>query len=248
MFQSAFYVKNLVDILLEGFFREQNTVARVDDDNFTVLGNVAIFYTTGRLIRFNGDNEEISSVVSSSYSAGTGLTTVVTAAAVPATLTYVELGLQPKTAAYLSNQDILDEDDMASNSATKAPSQQSIKAYADAIKALVNKNSGGTVVALEDVAAPALDASLGSIFTLSATGNRTIAVPSNPTDGQKIIIIHHASGGARTLALNTGAGGFIFGEDVDALTATTSGKRDVIGCIYNAALGKWMVVAVSKGY
>jgi len=103
VFQSAFYVKNLVDILLEGFFREQNTVARVDDDNFTVLGNVAIFYTAGRLIRFNGDNDEIASVVSSSYSAGTGLTTVVTAAAVPATLTYVELGLQPKTAAYLSS-------------------------------------------------------------------------------------------------------------------------------------------------
>ena len=131
VFQSAFYVKNLVDILLEGFFREQNTVARVDDDNFTVLGNVAIFYTTGRLIRFNGDNDEIASVVSSSYSAGTGLTTVVTAAAVPATLTYIELGLQPKTAAYLSNQDILDEDNMASNSATKVPSQQSTKAYAD---------------------------------------------------------------------------------------------------------------------
>lgn len=102
VFQSAFYVKNLVDILLEGFFREQNTVARVDDDDFTVLGNVAIFYTAGRLIRFNGDNEEIATVVSSSYSAGTGLTTVVTAAAVPATLTYVELGLQPKTASYVT--------------------------------------------------------------------------------------------------------------------------------------------------
>lgn len=104
------------------------------------------------------------------------------------------------------------------------------------------------VVALTDGATPALNASLGDIFTLSAAGNRTIAVPSNPTDGQKIIIVHHASGGARTLALNTGAGGFVFGEDVDALTATTSGKRDFIGCIYNAGLSKWAVVAVSKGY
>jgi hypothetical protein len=32
----------------------------------------------------------------------------------------------------LTESDILDEDDMASNSATKVPSQQSVKAYVDA--------------------------------------------------------------------------------------------------------------------
>lgn len=105
------------------------------------------------------------------------------------------------------------------------------------------------VVALTDGATPALDASLGNVFTLSAAGNRTIAVPSNPTDGQKIIIVHHASGGARTLALNSGAGGFLFGSDVTDLGgATESGKRDVIGCVYNSTLNKWLVVAVVKGY
>ena len=133
---------------------------------------------------------------------------------------------------------VLDEDDMASDSATKGATQQSIKAYVDTPR----------VVALTDGATPALDASLGNIFTLSAGGNRTIAVPSNPTSGQKIIIIHHANGAARTLALNTGAGGFAYGEDVTALTATTSGKRDYIGCVYNATSEKWHVVAVSKGY
>ena len=105
------------------------------------------------------------------------------------------------------------------------------------------------VVALTDGATPALDASLGNVFTLSAGGNRTIAVPSNPTNGQKIIIVHHASGGARTLALNTGTGGFAYGTDVTDLGgATESGKRDVIGCVYNSTLNKWLVVAVVKGY
>jgi len=106
----------------------------------------------------------------------------------------------------------------------------------------------GGVVALTDGATPALDASLGSVFTLSAAGNRTIAVPSNPTTGQKIVIRHLASGGARTLALNTGAGGFRFGSDITALTETASGKYDYIGCVYNATASFWDVVAYVKGF
>jgi hypothetical protein len=108
--------------------------------------------------------------------------------------------------------------------------------------------AGATTIALTDGATPALDASLGTIFRLSAGGDRTIAVPTNPTSGQKIVIQHYASGGARTLALNSGTGGFRFGTDITALTATASGKTDYIGAIYNATDNKWDVVAVSKGY
>lgn len=111
--------------------------------------------------------------------------------------------------------------------------------------------SGGVGIAtqtLTDGATPALDASLGSVFRLAAAGDRTIAVPSNALSGQKIVIQHYASGGARTLALNSGAGGFRFGTDVTALTQTASGKTDYIGCIYNATDSKWDVVAYSKGY
>jgi len=105
-----------------------------------------------------------------------------------------------------------------------------------------------TVVTLTDGATPALDASLGNVFYLDAAGDRTIAVPSNATAGQKIVIIHYANGGARTLALNTGANGFAFGSDITALTATASGKVDVIGCIWHATISKWMVVGTAKGY
>lgn len=104
---------------------------------------------------------------------------------------------------------------------------------------------------LTDGATPALDASLGSVFTLIAAGNRTIAVPTNPPptgQTQKIIIRHYASGGARTLALNTGAGGFRFGTDVSGISQTTSGKTDYIGCAYNPTDTFWDVVAYSKGY
>jgi hypothetical protein len=104
------------------------------------------------------------------------------------------------------------------------------------------------VVTLTDGATPALNAALGNIFTLSAAGDRTIAVPSNATAGQKIIIRHLASGAARTLALNTGAGGFRFGSDITALTQTVSGKYDYIGAIYNSTSSTWDVVSYVKGF
>jgi len=112
----------------------------------------------------------------------------------------------------------------------------------------VTAGAAGAVVALTDGVTPALDASLGDVFTLSAAGDRTIAVPTNATNGQRIIIRHLASGGARTLALNSGAGGFRFGSDITALTATASGKIDYIGAIYNGTDSKWDVVSVVKGF
>lgn len=105
-----------------------------------------------------------------------------------------------------------------------------------------------TVVTLTDGATPSLDAALGTIFYLAAGGDRTIAIPSNPSKGQKIIIRHFASGGARTLALNTGSGGFRFGTDITALTATSSGLMDYIGAIWNEVDSFWDVVAVTKGF
>lgn len=112
----------------------------------------------------------------------------------------------------------------------------------------VSGATNGSVVVLTDGATPALDASLGNVFTLAAGGNSTIAVPSNATSGQKIVIQHFASGAARTLALNTGAGGFRFGTDITGLSATVSGATDYIGCIYNATPTKWDVVSYVKGF
>lgn len=105
------------------------------------------------------------------------------------------------------------------------------------------------VVTLTDAATVALNAALGDIFRLVAAGNRTIDVPTNPVDGQKLVIQHKASGADRTLTLTTGsAGAFRFGTDITTLTATTSGKTDYIGCIYNGADSRWDVVAVIKGF
>lgn len=104
-------------------------------------------------------------------------------------------------------------------------------------------------VTLTDGASVSLNASLGTHFRLTAAGNRTISAPSNPTDGQVIVIEHLASGGARTLALTTGsAGSFKFGTDITALTATSSGLVDLIQAVYNTTADRWWVIAYVKGF
>jgi len=107
---------------------------------------------------------------------------------------------------------------------------------------------GTRVVTLTDGATPALNAALGNVFSLTAAGDRTIAVPTNPRAGQRITIRHTASGANRTLALNTGTGGFRFGTTITGLTITTSGLTDYIDCIYNATANKWDVISYVKGY
>lgn len=101
---------------------------------------------------------------------------------------------------------------------------------------------------LTDGSTPALDASKAKVFRLSAGGDRTIGIPTNPLPGQPMIIRHLASGAARTLALNTGTGGFRFGTDITGLTQTASGKVDYIGTVYDATANKHDVVAYAKGY
>lgn len=104
-------------------------------------------------------------------------------------------------------------------------------------------------VTLTDGATVNLDASLGRLFRLTAAGDRTLAAPTNPSDGQAILVEHTASGSSRTLTLTTGAGGFLFGTDITGpLTATTSGATDIIGAIYNLAADRWRVCYVAKGF
>jgi hypothetical protein len=104
-------------------------------------------------------------------------------------------------------------------------------------------------VTLTDGASVALDAAAGKVFKLTAAGNRTISSPTNATDGRGIIIAHTASGADRTLSLATGSGGaFLFGTDITALTATTSGLTDYIGAIYDSTASRWRVISYVKGF
>lgn len=102
-------------------------------------------------------------------------------------------------------------------------------------------------VALTDAATIAIDASLGNHFRVTLAGNRTLGAPTNPTDGQKILVeVKQDATGSRTLAYNAV---YRFGTDVTSPTlTTTAAKTDFLGFVYNSTAAKWDLLAVAKGY
>ena len=110
--------------------------------------------------------------------------------------------------------------------------------------------SAGVVVssvALTDAVTIAIDASLGNYFRVTLGGNRTLGAPTNPTDGQNIIVEVIQDGtGTRTLAYNAI---YAFGVDVPQPTMTTTiNKRDFLFFKYNSTANLWYCLAVAKGY
>ena len=103
---------------------------------------------------------------------------------------------------------------------------------------------------LTDASTINTDASQGCRFRVTLGGNRTLAAPSNPTDGQQCVWEFIQDGtGSRTISLDTGTGGFAFGTDITSITlTTTASKRDFMTAVYSSALSKWLVLGFLRGY
>lgn len=102
-------------------------------------------------------------------------------------------------------------------------------------------------VTLTDAASIATDASQSNQFRVTLGGNRTLANPTNGTDGQVVMwsVTQDATGG-RTLTMDTK---FRFGTDITSVTlSTTAGKTDRIGAQYVASVDKWDVISFVRGY
>ena len=103
------------------------------------------------------------------------------------------------------------------------------------------------VVGLTDAATIAVNASLGNDFRVTIAGNRTIANPSNPTDGQKVVL-HVTQGAAGSFALSWGSA-FQFSDGLpQPVLSTQAGRTDLLGFIFNAAKGKWLLAAFLNGF
>ncbi len=102
------------------------------------------------------------------------------------------------------------------------------------------------VVALTDATTIAVDASAGNDFRVTIAGNRTMGAPSNPSDGQQIIFqVTQGSGGSAI----TWADSYEFSAGLPQPTlSTTAGQTDLLGFIYNAAKGKWLLAAFVNGF
>lgn len=104
---------------------------------------------------------------------------------------------------------------------------------------------------LTDGATINTDAALGDHFRVTLGGNRTLAAPSNPEDGKKILFEFIQDGtGSRTITLATGSSGtFLLGADIPSVILSTgANKRDFMGAIYISAISRWCVIAFIKGY
>jgi len=89
------------------------------------------------------------------------------------------------------------------------------------------------------------DASLSSVFTLTLTGNTTLATPTNGFSGQRILYQLKQDGtGGKTLTLSSG---FRTGP-ITVTLSTAANTTDYLGVIYNEIDDSWDVLALNKGY
>lgn len=103
------------------------------------------------------------------------------------------------------------------------------------------------VVQLADAATIAVDASQGNDFRVAIAGNRTMGTPTNPVNGQQIIFqVTQGPGGPFALGW---ASGYEFSADLPQPTlSSTAGQTDLLGFIYNAAKGTWLLAAFVNGF
>ncbi len=103
------------------------------------------------------------------------------------------------------------------------------------------------MVNLTDAATIGVDASLGNDFRLTIAGIRTMGNPANPSNGQQIIFqVTQGPGGSFTLSWGSSYE-FSAGLPQPSLS-TTAGQTDLLGFIYNAAKGNWLLAAFVNGF
>jgi hypothetical protein len=103
------------------------------------------------------------------------------------------------------------------------------------------------VVSLADAPTIEVDASAGNDFRVTIAGNRTVATPVNPTDGQKVTFeVTQGSGAPYTLSWGSG---YEFGTGLaQPALSTTAGLTDLLGFVYNQDKEKWLFVAYVSGF
>ena len=105
------------------------------------------------------------------------------------------------------------------------------------------------VVALTDASTIAVNAALGNDLRVTIGASRTMGVPSNAVDGQRIdFMITQGGAGSFTITWSSSTGGYSFGAGSAPTLTTTTGKTDIIGFAYNATLSKWLYLGSSLGF
>lgn len=140
--------------------------------------------------------------------------------------------------------DFKDEDDMASDSATAIPSQQSVKAYVDSgTKTLTNTRITPRVSTEASSATPTINTDNVDAHSITALATDITSMTTNlsgtPTNFQKLIIRIKDNGTARAITW----GASFEAKGVALPTTTTISKVLTVGFIYDTVTSKWGCVA-----
>ena len=130
---------------------------------------------------------------------------------------------------------VIDEDNFASDSSTKVPTQQATKAYVDAAIAGVGSGSGGLTVTAKTAGYTAAN---GDLVVCDATGGSfNVTMPASPTLDDRIgIYLEH---GSASLVVTVQGNGKVLAEFGSAVALQTPG--DLIVFQYDGA--KWVIAA-----
>ena len=103
------------------------------------------------------------------------------------------------------------------------------------------------VVFLVDGASIPVNAAFGNDFRVTLGGNRTLANPTNPVNGQRILFqIIQDGTGSRTLAYGTA---YKFSATLpQPVLTTTLAATDILGFVYSAAQSKWLFISFLAGF
>lgn len=110
------------------------------------------------------------------------------------------------------------------------------------------------VSSLTDALTVAVNASLANHYRLALTSaigaTRAIAVPSAPTDGQKVTFefVQPATGGPCSVTWTGGAGGFSFGSGTVPVLSTTASAVDLVAFVYSSVKGQWLYLGTTGGF
>jgi hypothetical protein len=101
------------------------------------------------------------------------------------------------------------------------------------------------VIALTDASTIVVDASLGNDFTVTLGGSRTMGIPSNPHNGQKIEFELTQDGtGSRLITWASGSGGYTFGGSSAPTLNATAAASDVVAFRYSSGAGRWQYLGI----
>ena len=128
----------------------------------------------------------------------------------------------------------------------------SLQTTLDAKAPLASPTFTGTVTLPRTVSTPVtvtygatttIDASTGTRFRVTATGDLTLAAPTNPVDGQQITVTILASGANRALTIS---GSIVLTTGITSPITITSAKRWIGGLAYNSDAAAWILLASTQ--